>query len=263
MVKYFAEDFRKGLIGKKNEDSILLQLDKAFADKERAWVISDLGLTAETAANKFFNMLITKVGFVEKAVMDETFFKAVYPNKEIATEADLRNAIKEDMTAYWDAQGRSQILDQLYHYLLDHTKIEFPETFLKRWMENGAEQPKTADQVIEEYPSFIGSLKWTLIVDQLVKENNIEVNPTDIRDLAKNQLFSYMGNMGAPLDMDQPWVNDYVEKMMKDKKFVEDSFHRIQTDKVFAVAETKINATDVAVSMEDFVKMQEGHQHHH
>jgi len=118
-----------------------------------------------------------------------------------------------------------------------------------------------AEQVETEYPSFINSLKWTLIVDQLVKNNNIEVKPEDLREFAKQQLFSYMG--GSGMDMDQPWVNDYVDRMMKDKKFIDDSYHRLQTDKVFSWAETQVNPTEKEISAEAFTKMQEEHHHHH
>jgi trigger factor len=48
---------------------------------------------------------------------------------------------------------------------------------------------------------------------------------------------------------------------MKDKKFVEDSFHRIQTEKAFAWAETQVNATEKAIAAEDFTKMQKEHHH--
>ena len=106
------------------------------------------------------------------------------------------------------------------------------------------------------------SLKWTLIIDQLVKEHGIEVQQEDIRAFATQQLFSYMGGQ-VPNIEEQPWVNDYVEKMMKDRKFVEDSFHRIQTDKVFGWAETQVHPTEKAISAEDFTKMQAEHHHHH
>ena len=42
------------------------------------------------------------------------------------------------------------------------------------------------------------------------------------------------------MDEDQPWVNDYLDKMMKDRKFVEDAYNRIQTSKIFEWAETKL-----------------------
>ena len=260
LVKYFNEGFRGNLIGKKKDDTIVVQIATAFDDKEREWIIKDLGIE-EKDADKFFHVLITKVGLVEKAALNEEFFKTVYPNKAIATEADFRNAIKEEIQNYWDAQSRNQLFDQVYHELLDHTNIEFPVSFLKRWMQTGGEQPKTEEQVESEYPSFINSLKWTLIVDSLVKGNNIEVKPDDLRAFAKQQLFSYMG--GNTMDMDAPWINDYVEKMMKDRKFIDDSYHRIQTDKVFAWAETQVNPTEKAISGEDFTKMQQEHQHHH
>ena len=117
--------------------------------------------------------------------------------------------------------------DQLYHYLLDR-RLSLSLIPSEGWMQNGGEQAKTQEEVGEEqYPTFTNQLKWTLIIDQLVKDNNVEGKPEDIRAFAKQQLFSYMGGMGGAMDTDQPWVNDYVEKMMHDKKFVQDSFHRI------------------------------------
>ena len=260
LVKYFSADFRNSLMGKKKDDSFVIQPSKVFEEKERDFILKDLGLE-EKDADRFFNVLITKVGLIEKAEMTEEFFKTAYPNKEITNEEELRNAVKEDIQQYWDAQSRNQLSDQVYHQLLDHTSITFPESFLKRWMQNGGEKPKSPEQVETEYPSFINSLKWTLIVDQLVKNNGIEVKQDDLRAFAKQQLFSYMG--GANLGEDQPWVNDYIDRMMKDKKFVEDSYHRIQTDKIFSWAETQVNPTEKEISAEAFTKMQEEHHHHH
>jgi trigger factor len=260
LVKYFKEDFRSSLMNKKQDDSFVIQLSQAFDEKERDFILKDLGLE-EKDADRFFHVLITKVGLIEKPELNEEFFTSVYPNKEITTEAGFRDAVKEEIQKYWDAQSRNQLSDQVYHQLLDHTEITFPESFLKRWMQNGGEQPKTPEQVETEYPSFINSLKWTLIVDQLVKNNNIEVKQEDLREFAKQQLFSYMG--GANLGEDQPWVNDYIDRMMKDKKFVEDSYHRIQTDKIFGWAETQVNPTEKEITAEAFTKMQEEHHHHH
>ncbi|MBC6490835.1 trigger factor [Flavihumibacter stibioxidans] len=266
LVKYFAESFRPGLIGKKNGDTITIQLSQAFDAKEREWIMSDLGLAKDdaTAADKHFSMAITKVGLVEKSPLDENFFKAVFPGKEIADENAFRAAIAEDIQAQLDSQSRNQLHDAIYHFLLDSTNISFPESFLKRWMQNGGDKPKTAEEAEKEFPSFANSLKWTLIVDQLVKDHNVEVKPEDIREFAKAQLFSYMGNMNmGQLDAEQPWVNDYVERMMKDRKFVEDSFHRIQTDKIFGLGESLVKKDEKAISLEDFQKLQAAHQHHH
>lgn len=264
LVKYFAENFRSNLLNKKKDDFVVLQLNTAFADKEREWVLNDLGFDKhdKAAGDKYFKMLITKVGLVEKAELNEEFFKACFPNREIKDEQEFRAAIKEDLQGYWDKQSSNHLQHELYHILLEKTQIDFPESFLRKWLKNGGEQPKNEEEVEKEFPGFINQLKWTLIIDKMVQENNIEVNPDDIKAFAKQQLFGYMGGV-APLDEEQPWINDYINRMMKDRKFVEDAYHRIQTEKVFAIGESKLNAVEKPVSVEEFIKELEKHQHHH
>ena len=262
LVKYFSESFRPKLIGAKKDDSFTIQLNEAFAEKERTWVIEDLGLAHESeAGNKYFRMLITKVGLVEKADMEESFFTAAYPNKPIANEEEFRKTVKDEIQAYWDEQAKNHLQHELYHILLEKTSIEFPESFLKRWMQWNGEQKKSEEEVEHEFPSFSKQLKWSLITDKIIREENIDVQREDLIDMAKKQLFGYLG-MNSMGD-DQPWINDYVNKMMQDKKFVEDAYYRIQTDKVFQWAEKQIEAKETPISAEDFTAILKEHQHEH
>ncbi len=260
LVKYFAETSRKQFIGKKNDDTVVIQLSKAFEDKEREAILGDLGLTKEDA-DKYFKLLITKVGLVEKAELNEEFFATVYPNSEIKTEADFRAAVKAEIENHFDQQARNQIYDQIYHDLVDHNKMEFPEAFLKRWLQTGGEKPKTAEEAEADYPTFANQLKWTLVSSKIIEDNKIEVLPDDIRDFAKQQLFSYMGGQLGALGDNQQWVDDYANRMMQDRKFVEDSYHRISTDKMFNLLEGQVTAKEEKISAEDFAKKL--HHHHH
>jgi len=263
LVKYFAPSFRNNLLGKRKDDVIDVHLATAFEDKELDVILDDLGLDKNIAgiADKHFKLTITKVGLVEKAAMNEEFFLAAYPNKEIKTEEDFRNAVKEDIEAYFISQSNNQIHDQIYHHLLDHTTINLPEEFLKRWMLTSGEQKKTVEEIEQEFPSFINSLKWSLISSQLVEENKIEVLPDDIRAHAKQQLFQYMGNQLNILDEQQQWIEDYANKMMKDKKFVEDSYHKISAEKLFKLLADKVSAKEESISADDFASKL--HHHHH
>ena len=273
LVKYFSEGYRKNWMGKKTTDFEVMQLSKAFDEKEREWIIGDLGLNKEdlpagqagiSAGDKYFKMVITKVGLLEKRELNAEFFDQLHPNQEIKTETDFRHKIKEEIQNHWNNQATNQIHDQVFHQLVDHTEIKFPKDFLKKWIktqnESGKEQePKTDEEVEKEFPTFISQLKWTLISDKIVQDNAIVVNPDEIRAFAKQQLFSYMG--GANLSDDQPWVTDYVEKMMKDRKYVEDSYNRIQAQKIFDWSSSQVNPADKDISAEEFTKMVETHKH--
>ncbi len=260
LVKYFKESFRKKLAGKKKDDFVVLQPSKAFEDKEKEAILADLGLTKDDA-DKYFKLEITKVGLVEKAELNEEFFLAAFPNKEIKTEDEFRAEVKKEIEAYYGQQSRNQVHDQIYHHLVDHTSMEFPESFLKRWLQNGGEQPKTAEEAEQDYPTFANQLKWTLVSSKLIQDNKIEVLPDDIRDFAKQQLFSYMGGQLTALGDNQQWVEDYANRMMQDRKFVEDSYHRISTDKMFSLLESQVSAKEEAIGAEAFAEKL--HHHHH
>lgn len=260
LVKYFEEKFRKKLIGKKNDDTVVLQLEKAFEDKEKEAILADLGLTAEDG-KRYFKLLITKVGLVEKAELNAELFASVYPNAAIATEEEFRAEVKKEIENYYAQQSRNQIHDQIYHHLVDHTSMEFPESFLKRWLQTGGEKPKSAEEAEQEYPSFVNQLKWTLVSSKLATDNKIEVAPDDIREFAKQQLFSYMGGQLGALGDNQQWVDDYTNRMMQDRKFVEDSYHRISTEKLFGLLEGQVTAKEESISAEAFAEKL--HHHHH
>lgn len=261
LVSYFAPAFRSKWMGKKAGDKETAQLKDAFEEKEREWIISDLGLKEDPdAAERYFHIELTKVGLLEKKELNETFFEQLYPGKEIKTDADFRGQIKSEIAAYWAGQANSQIQDQVYHILVDQTSVEFPQGFLKKWLSSQQEEPKTEAEIEAEFPKFLNQLKWTLISDKIIQENAIQVGPDEIKDFAKQQLFSYMGGQ---MSDDQPWVADYIERMMKDKKYVEDSYNRIQTQKVFEWAAGQTNPTGKDISAEDFTKMVSEHQHQH
>jgi trigger factor len=270
LVKYFKEDFRSNLLGKVTNDYVIVQLDNAFDEKELEFILGDLGLDKNDpeSAKKHFKIQITKIGLLEKRELNEEFFNQLYPNQDVKSEADFRNKIKEEIEAYWKGQTRSQIHDQVFHQLVDNTEIKFPEDFLKKWLKtqntsNDKEQtPKTDEQVEQEFPTFLNQLKWTLISDKIVQDNAIQVQPDEIRNFAKQQLFGYMGNMGTKAE-DQPWVNDYIERMMKDRKYMEDAYNRIQAQKIFEWAETRVQPTEKEIGAEEYTKMVEEHQHHH
>jgi len=260
LVKYFAEGFRQQLMGKKKDDTIVLQIDPAFDAKEKEWIISDLGIAVneEGAADKYFKMTITKVGLVEKPEMNEEFYSKAFPGRNITTEEEFRNAVKEGIQQSWDAQSRNQLHDQIYHQLVDHTHFDFPESFLKRWIQTGQEQPKTAEEAENEYPAFANSLKWTLITSQLTNQHQVDVTPAEIKDFAKQQIIGYMG--GQSLE-ETPWLDSYAESMLKDKKFIENTYYQLQTTKLFNVLEEQVNVIEDIVTPEELTAMQHNHSH--
>ncbi len=261
ILKYFTAGVQKQLQGKKVGESITVQLNSAFDDDKLAMMLQDLGFEKDDAeaAKKYFKLEIVKIGLVEKRELEEGFFKEIYPGKDIKTEDELRAAIKEEIQQHWDAQSHNQLQDQLYHYLIDETKMEFPAEFLKRWLQTGGDKAKTAEDAENEYPSFSNQLRWTLISDRLTRENKLEVSNEELREYMKIEVMRYFGNVN--LGEDTSWIESYIDRMMKDEKQVESSYHRLSTAKLFGWLEAQVKPVEKEVTPEELTAMQ--HHHHH
>lgn len=261
LLKYFTPAMQKQLMGKKAGDHFVFQLSKSFEGDKLDMMLQDLGFEKgdTEAAGKYFKLEVVKIGLVEKRAMDESFFNEVYPGKNITTESGLRDALKEEIEKYWDAQSNNQLHDQLYHYLVDETKMEFPETFLKRWLQTGGEQQKTAEQAETEFPAFSNQLKWTLISDRLVTDNKLDVSNDELRNHLKEEVMRYFGQMN--MGEDTGWLESYIDRMMKDEKHVDTTYRRLITEKLFNWAASQVKPKEKKVTAEELAAMQHNHQH--
>jgi len=261
LVKYFAESLRPQLNGLKVNDTLDIVLGEAFETKERDWLITDLGLAGnDEAAQKHFKLTITKIGQVDKRELNADFFEQVFPGRAIATEAEFRTAMNEDIQKQWDAQARTQVHDEIYHYLIDQTPIDLPEVFLKKWLMTSGEKQKTAEEVEQEFPAFKNSLRWSMITNALEQQAQIRVQPEELRAFAKVQMMGYMGV--TQLDESNAWLDGYVDRMLQDKKFVDENYNRLFTDKLFGWAESQVTSfNDVILSPEEFAAQQHHHGH--
>jgi len=261
LLKYFTPKMQKELMGKKMADCIVFQLGKTFEGDKLEMMLHDLGFDKndKDAASKYFKLDIVKLGLVEKRDLNEEFFNEVYPGKGIATEDEFRTVLKNDVEKYWTSQSRNQLHDQLYHLLLDKVSMEFPEAFLKRWLQTGGDKPKTAEEAEKEYPTFSNQLKWTLISDKIIIDNKLEVSEDDLRSHMKEEVMRYFGQMNMGEDMS--WLDSYIDRMMKDEKQIDATYRRLITERLFDYLESQVKTKDKKVTADELAAMQHNHQH--
>jgi trigger factor len=261
LLSHFSDDAQAILKGKKKGDQVVVQLTKALQGSQLQMVAKDaqIDLDNEAAANAFFQLTIEKISIVEAAELNEELFEKVFPGSAIATTEEFKAKLKEDIEKAWLGQSRNQLHDQLYHFLLDNTQMEFPNTFLKRWLQVGGEKQKSVEEVEAEFPTFTNQLKWTLISDKLVKDNALDVTPDELKASMRAEIMQYFG--GASLGDDTSWLDSYVDRMMKDEKHVDSSYRKLLTDKLFQWVETQVTPVEKAISADDFTTMVNNHHH--
>ncbi|MEY3351255.1 MAG: trigger factor [Bacteroidota bacterium] len=261
LLKYFSAAAQKELMGKKKDDAIIIQLGKAFEDKEREWLASDLGMNKESKddMNQSFLMSITRIAFVEKRNLDAEFFKEALPAKEVATEEEFRNELRQQIDAYWGHQAQHLLEHEIFHILSEDTKMNFPEAFLKKWLLKSGEKEQTEEAIEKEFPAFLNQLRWTLVSNEIGVQQSIQVSREEIVDSMRQQLMGYFGSMNLGGNYD--WLDSYIDRMMADKKQVESAYQRVFSSKVLTWAASQAKPTEKKVTAKEFAELQGKHQH--
>jgi trigger factor len=203
---------------------------------------------------------LTKIGFLEPKALDHDLFAQVFPNDIVKDEADFRARISKELSREFDRMSRERLHNEIFELLVHQTPIQLPVGFLKRWMMEGQEKPRSASEVDKEFPSFDHQLRWTLISDKLIQENGISVSTKEVNDDIKTKVLAYFG---MDSDEEAPWMDSYMQKVSKDQKTMDETYRRLLFERLFQFLETKFPVTDKDVTEEEFFKLPDAHAAHH
>jgi trigger factor len=266
LMKYLTPAGKEAFMGNKKDDVILIKLSEVIDEKILPALLRDLELPIENAASKdkYFNVSLDKLGHVEPAAVEIGLFKDMYPNDEIETEEAFREKLGQEIQAYWDGQGRNKLHNDIFETLVHETPIEMPAKFLKRWIAEGGETPKTKEEAEKEFGSFDHQVRWQLISEKLIAEYGIKAEREELEMGITNQVMQYFAQMGlGTVNPEDTWVADVVKKQMKDQKAMADMYNRIVTDKLFTELEGRLKINMKDVSFDEFIAAPSAHHHHH
>lgn len=250
------------LMGKKPEDSIVIQPKAVCTDEELPVFMKDSLKLGVEAAENYYKMTLTKVSLLIPAELNEELYSQVFQNAEIKDEAVFREMLRTELAKEYDRMSRERLQSEMYEILVHGTPLELPVDFLKRWLQEGSEQQKTATEVEHEFPGFDHQLRWTLISDKLIIDNNISVSREEVLDDIKARVLAYFG-MTPDAAEDTPWMDEYMNKVVKDDKTMDETYRRLLFDRLFAFLETKFKLVDKDIDEESFFKLQSAHDEHH
>lgn len=262
-VKVFSEDFQEKLNGKKKDDVLRGVLGEMVDPEKYGGFYENIGVDPEDkeTLSSEVEIKISDVNTLEKLPLNEEFFKKAYPALEIKTEEEFRKAIEEDEQKNWDRAAKN-FLDHNVHHLLMEIPVALPEDFLKKMMAD-PKKPSTPEEVNKAFPEFSKQLKWSLISQKIIQDHNLSISEDEIREDIKSELKNYFQNMNLGESSDDGWLDDYVNRVMADKKQQEQRIDKLMVEKVFDWALTQISIPEIEISQEDFRKEISEHQHHH
>jgi len=131
-----------------------------------------------------------------------------------------------------------------------------PEEFLKRWLK--ATNPEIKDEELEEgFADFLKNLKWTLIENQIIRANNLEVKYDEVLDLAKQRIavqFRMYGQGQMPEPSEEE-LHRYGIQLLQDKEQANRLFEEVKSLKVFDYLRGLVKIDKKEIDYDKFIKL--------
>lgn len=249
-----TEDVKKPLIGAKLGDVIKVNFrDFSSNETDMAAMLAVSKADLETV-NDLFKITIEKIQRLTPAELNEELFKKMYPDGSVTNLDELKAKIKQDYADYFVKESDRKLKNDMVLSLLKNTKIELPDEFLKRWLLTIGEKKATKEEVDQEYPNYRDGLKWQLIENKIIRENDIKVSHDELKEGVRDQLrqqFAYYGMQQA----DDEMMEDMVQKFMQRQEEVKKINDQLYDQKVMEFFKEKATLSESKTTSEKFYEM--------
>jgi trigger factor len=236
----------------------VIEFEPAKAIKEE--LSSTLDITEEEVEQITgkFTFAVQNINRTENAELNQELFDKVFGPDVVDSETAFREKIKSVLFDNYNKETKVFNDEKIKEALVASTSVELPDTFLKEWLLKANEGKVTEEQVEEEFPIYAKQLTWSLISNQIAKDNEIKAEHEDVIEKTKEmirQQFSASG-LGAQMEdsMDM-FVNNYLQGN-EGQNYMQ-LMTSVQNDKVLDFAREKIDLTEEVVSIDKFKELLE------
>lgn len=245
------EQVKKQLTGLKKDDKVVLNPQKLTANASELATL--LGIDPGTAANFTSNVQFTvkSVNHLLPAEINQEFFNKIYGEGVVNSEAEFRAKVRQELGTVFINDSERKFYNEVVEHLMNKTNISLPKEFLKRWIIAVNEKPVTPQQVDAEFDDYAKGLKWQLIENKIIKENNIQVTKEEIIDHTKELIKEQFGKYN-PEVMEEEELNQTAQRVLANEEEAKKLYEKLYGQKVLNLFKSKFTIENKELPHDEF-----------
>lgn len=242
----------KEAYGKKVGDSLSLNLKKSF---EKDFNVANLlGVSSNEleSSTGFFEFTINELSKLEPAELNQDLFDKVFGEGKAKTEAAFRDLIKADAEKMFVGESDRKFYEDLKETVLEKSKVSLPAEFLKKWMRTAGEKPLTEDEVETQYPQMEDSMKWQLVENKIIKNNNIEVKQEELVAFTQDLVAKQMAQYGQQPETAE--LENIAKRVLENQEEAQRIADQMFSEKLITHFKNTVTLKEKKVSFDEFIK---------
>ena len=243
----------KKFVGSKVGDVIELKTKSLFSDDSK--LMGALGLSNEEIEGLNIKVLFTieETTEIELADLDQELFDKLFTDGSVKSVTELRNKIKEDAEKQFLQQADQQLLNSVTEFLIDNTSFDLPSEFLQKWLATAGEKQLTPEEAAEEYNKSEKGLRYQLIQEKILKENDIKLDYEELKEYAKGFIRTQMAQFGN-MNPEDAELDDIANRILGNQEEAKKLQDQLMSQKLMTFYKEKMTFKTKKVTYEGFIK---------
>ena len=255
------EKVKKEFIGKSVGGKIIFNPLKATGNETETASMLAIKKEETDKLESDYEFTISEVSRIEPADVNVDLFMKVYPNDDIKDEKQFREKLREEAKGYYQNETDNYFVHLTMDKLINETKIDLPDEFVKRWLVTSDEKI-TEENIEQDYESYAKSLKQQLIINKIAKDNDLKVEPEEIKNHVKSYFAKqYMIDESDEEKMKQ--LDTLADSVLQNKDEANKIFDELFDTKMRELFKSKLKLNKIEKTYEEFIKIANEHQHKH
>ncbi|MBL6648858.1 MAG: trigger factor [Flavobacteriaceae bacterium] len=240
-------------LGLKVGESIILKTKDLF--KNESDLSFHLKLNDENKDKiKTVNFSLNEINERQPADLDQELFDKLFGKDSVKTVTELKKKLKSDAESNFVNQTDQKLLNDVTEYLIENTKFNLPDEFLKKWMQTAGEKKLSVVEAESEYEKSEKGLRYQLIEAKLIEQNDIKIDPSQIKNFAKELIKSQMKQYGQN-NPDEKELESISQRILSNKEEVKRISDQLLSKKLIELFKSNLKFKNNKVTYDKFIEM--------
>ncbi len=239
-------------IGKKVGDVVTVNTKGLFEDDHQLMDVMKVNHDDVHGLEVDVDFTIESINGTNLAELNQELFDKLFGAGTIATLEELKAKIKEDAENHLAQQSEQKLMGDVTDFLIENTKFDLPDAFLKRWLQTVGEKKLSPAEAEMEYAKSEKGLRFQLIEGKALAQSNIQLNFEDLKTFTTKNIRQQMVQFGQtnPTDAD---VESIVARVLSNQEEVKRLSDQVVAEKMLELFKEKANPTTKEVTYDQFV----------
>ena len=252
----------KNIKGNSNIESIKkMKIGDSISLKTKGLFMQDADLDFHLKLKDENRDMISQIEFNLKEInekipadLDQELFDKLFGKDTVKSVTELKQKLKVDAEKNFINQSDQKLLNDVTEYLVENTKFNLPDLFLKKWMQTAGENKLSKEEAEAEYKKSEKGLRYQLIESKIIEKNEIKIDADQIKNFSKELIKTQMLQYGQA-NPEEKELESISQRILSNKDEVKRISDQLLSQKLITLFKSELKFKTNKVSYEKFIEL--------